>query len=282
MSTLQRLGITYIQTKLKFLSFFNKKRAAAFALKLFLTPQTKVTKELPFFNAAEPVSFTSGTYTIRGYRFKGKGEHRVILLHGFTSASINFEKYIQPLLDKGFEVLALDAPAHGISSGKMVNALSYKNMVKDAVKQLGPVRNFITHSFGGLAVSLAMEELEPTPGTKIVLIAPAAETPRAITNAFATLGVNDSAIRNEFDRLITEISGKGPEWYSVNRALSNTRAQILIVQDEDDEVTPLSDLEPLRKSGRANIQFHITRGLGHNKIYRDKDVIEFIVNFIAG
>ena len=83
---------------------------------------------------------------------------------------------MEPLENKGYEVLAFDAPAHGDSEGSTVNAIEYSEMIKKVIELYGPVEAFIAHSFGGIAISLALEQIPHDANTKIVFIAPATET----------------------------------------------------------------------------------------------------------
>jgi pimeloyl-ACP methyl ester carboxylesterase len=203
-----------------------------------------------------------------------------MLLHGFSSSAFNFFKYVQPLENKGYEVLAFDAPAHGESEGSTVNAVEYSEMIKKVIELYGPVDAFIGHSFGGIAICLAMEQLAHDANTKIVLIAPATETVTAIDGAFNMLGIRNNTIRQEFDKIIFETSGKEVSWYSIRRAMNHISASVLWIHDEDDDITPLSDALQVKADGHPNIRFLITKGLGHRKIYRDEDTVNAIVKFL--
>ena len=72
--------------------------------------------------------------------------------------------------------MAFDAPAHGYSDGKMVNAVIYSMMIREIASIYGMPDGFIAHSFGGIALSLALENLPHSIDTRVVLIAPATET----------------------------------------------------------------------------------------------------------
>lgn len=76
-------------------------------------------------------------------------------------------------------------------------------MILEVNKQFGPVHSFMAHSFGGLGLSLAMEEISHTASHKLVLIAPATESKTAADTFFRFLQLNPS-IRQEFDRLIIQ------------------------------------------------------------------------------
>src|SRR6476620_169836 len=154
----KRLVLKYVRTKFKLLSSISKTKAAEKAFELFCTPQVRVNKDLPpVFKKSEKIEFPFEGNTIRGYRWNHPSLKKVLILHGFESSVINFERYIEPLVKKGYEVMAFDAPAHGRSSGKKITVLTYKNLVLYAWKNFGPFDAFIAHSFGGLALCLALE-----------------------------------------------------------------------------------------------------------------------------
>lgn len=269
-----------MRTKFKLLSSVSKRRAAEKAFELFCTPQLRTKKDLPpVFEKSEKLEFVFHNNIIRGYRWNHPAEKKVLILHGFESSVTNFEKYVEPLIKKGYEVLAFDAPAHGRSTGKTINAVAYKEFVQYLWNNYGPIDSFITHSFGGLALCLALEEIPHSASTKIVLVAPAAETKTAIDNFFKLLKL-DNGVREEFDNLITEIGGRPPEWYSVSRMAPKIKGQVLFLQDKDDHMTPLSDVKPIMDKNYPNFRFIISEGLGHRRIYRDEQSLKEIIGFL--
>ena len=279
MKITQKLGISYISTKIKLLSLLSKKKAAEKAFEIFCTPFVKSKrKEHP--KNATPVSFKINNVTIYGHRWNHPQPKKILLLHGFSSAAHKFDRYVNPLIKKGYEVLSFDAPAHGHSEGATTNALEYSQTIEKIVTLYGPIQRFIAHSFGGIGLSLAMENITHDAATKIVFIAPATETTSAIDGALAMLKINSPAIRKEFDNIILKKSGKPTEWFSVRRALKNITAQILWLHDEDDDITPLNDALKVKGDNHNNINFVITKGLGHRKIYHDATVKKAILNFL--
>lgn len=276
----QRLALKYIRTRLKLLSSISKKKAAGKAFELFCTPQQRNKKALTkIFEQAESLHFKIEGTTVRGWRWNYPSEKKVLILHGFESTVVNFEKYFKHLIAKGYEILAFDAPAHGRSDGKQINAPLYKKFIQETYKRFGPIRSFIAHSFGGLAVCLALEEITHTKDNKVVLVAPATETTTSIDGFFKILRL-DQATRIEFDKIIFNASGVPPGWYSIRRAMKNIHAKVLWLQDEDDDITPLSDVLKVKAENHPNIEFVITKGLGHRRIYRDNKVVKTIIDFL--
>lgn len=277
----QKLAIGFIRTKINILRIISTRKAAEATFRLFSTPMMKSNgKEKEVFMNGERLQFSLNGKLIKGFRCNHPQQHKILLLHGFSSSAHNFHQYVQPLVEKGYEVLAFDAPAHGASEGKLVNAIDYSEMIKEIIKLYGPVQGFIAHSFGGIALSLAMETMPHDPSTKIAFIAPATETTTAVDGAFGMLGLKSAQVRNEFDTIVFEKSGKETSWFSVRRAMNNIKASVLWVHDEDDDITPLADALRVKEDAHPNVHFIITKGLGHRKIYRDQAVVNAVVKFL--
>src|SRR5215470_4627467 len=237
----QKIAVGYVKMKFKMLSLLSTKKAAQEALDLFRTPQRRAKKQpSAIFNEAEKLEFVLENISIHGYRWNKGATKRALIIHGFESSIVNFEQYIRPLLKKGYEVLAFDAPAHGRSGGKTITAPLFSKMITTIYETYGPIHSFIAHSFGGLALSLALENTKHDATYRVVLIAPATETRTAINQFFNLLQLN-SAVRKEFDKLIAELGGYPAEWYSVHRAVKNIKAKILWLHDKDDLQTPITD-----------------------------------------
>ncbi len=280
MKLAQRLAIGYIRTKFKLLSAISKKKAAEQAFRLFCSPQRRKPKKFPkIFTEAETLQFKTEGILINGWRWNHPAPRKALILHGFESSAINFDRYVRPLMRKGYEVLAFDAPGHGRSGGQFINAPLYRKMITDIHKIYGPVQSFLAHSFGGLALALALEEISHDEGYKIALVAPATETSTAIDSFFRFLKL-DEAIRPEFEKVIIRKGGLSPAWYSIRRAMRHIRAKVLWIHDKDDAVTPLADALKVREDNHPNVSFMITEGLGHRRIYRENNVTKKIIDFL--
>ncbi|MGK2863868.1 MAG: alpha/beta hydrolase [Chitinophagaceae bacterium] len=277
----QKVAIRYIRTKFKILSSISKKKAAEKAFDLFCTPQSRNLKNPPLiFAEGEKLSFRFQQFTIHGYRWNKGAGRRILVLHGFESSVVNFDKYISNLIKKDYEVLAFDAPAHGKSSGRKMNALIYRDFIKHINTFFGPIQSFLGHSFGGLAICMALAEIKHDNNIRVVLIAPATETKTAVDLFFQFIQLNDAAVRKELEEIISRMSGHSVSWYSIFRTLKKIKAKILWFHDEDDKTTPLKDVLRIKEENYSNIQFIITKGLGHRRIYKDTSVNKAAVDFL--
>lgn len=280
MTAAQRMVLKYYRGKLKLLSSISKKRAAKAAFKLFCTPQYRNLKKLPpIFEKSEKIRFTFDNYRIQGYRWNQGASRKLLILHGFESSVVNFDRYIKPFTNKEYEVLAFDAPANGRSSGKQINILIYKRFIKEIIKRYGPVNTYMAHSLGGLALSLALEELKHDSATKVIYIAPATETSTAVQSFYQFLKL-DEGVQKEFENYIHSIDGRSSKWYSISRAIKQIKASVLWFHDEEDKTTPFEDAKAVMETSPPNVQFVITKGLGHSRIYRNNKVSNQIIDFV--
>ena len=275
----QLLAVNYIRARLNLLAVVSKRRAAEKAFKIFCTPFYRNLKPAPpIFEQAAPLSINLKGNTIRGFKWNSGGEKRALILHGFESSVKNFDAYIGRLVEKNYEVIAYDAPGHGVSGGKEITLPLYIEMISAIHFTHGTIQSFMAHSFGGLALAHFIEKI-PNANTRMALIAPATETKTAIDTFFRFLQLGES-VRSEFEKLIETKSGVPAAYFSIPRALENIKAPVLWVHDKDDEVTPLKDVEPVMAKNYPNVSFMITEGLGHKKIYRNNRVINAVVDFL--
>ncbi len=281
----ERIYLQYLRTKFKTLSKLAPSTAGRMAFDLFCTPYPKYKKRKApaIFNHATKLTVTlSDKSKIKGYEWMshiGNGQ-TVLIAHGYASFAYKFEHYVAPLLKMGYRVLAFDAPGHGQSEGKYINVVVYQEAIKQIMQQCGPVNHFIGHSLGALTLSLIAEQIEQAVERKFVLIAPATKTTTTFANFFKMMHFNEvtkAAFLNE----VTSRTHHNIEHFAADRALASYKGPVLWVHDEADLVCPYKDLADFQKNAPANIEFMITNGLGHNKVYKTADVMDKIMAFLA-
>lgn len=277
----QRLLIRYYKTKFRTLALVSPRKAAEAAIDLFCMPfDNKLPRKAPpAFREAERLSFETAGHTIRGFRFAPASPNgkKILVVHGFRSYSYKFESYLLAFRRQGFEVFAFDAPGHGLSDGKRINAYIYKEVLDRAEALYGPFYGVMGHSLGGLAASLFFEGLPDKQHRRLALVAPA-ETATAIENFFRILDI-DEKVRGVFTELVEEMTGRPVAYFSVGRAVTAVSAPVLWVHDEHDLVCPFDDVKPVLEQRPAHVNFHITRQLGHSKVYKTDSVQQEIMRF---
>ena len=285
----QRLLIGYYTTKFKTIGLVSPQKAAEQAFELFSTPFKPSGKrhEPPIFQKATRVEVKVRELTVRGYEWKNEDPEapKVLIAHGFSSYAYKFEAYVSTLKKAGYTVLAFDAPAHGNSEGKRINALIYRDTILAIEQKLGTLNAIVAHSLGGLAASLAIEMLPEPHKRKLVLIAPATETTTAIDNYFKMIPV-DTIVKQAFEKHIEQLANRPISYFSVARVVKQDLVATLWIHDEEDLICTFRDVKPLLNQSNPKLKFFITKGLGHNLIYKDPGtrakVAEFLSNRSSG
>ncbi len=281
----ERIYLQYLRTKFKTLSKLAPATAGRMAFDLFCTPYPKYKKRKApaIFNHAQAskVQLKDQT-TIHGFEWiptQPNGQ-TVLIAHGYASFAYKFEHYIGPLLKMGYRVLAYDAPGHGQSQGKHINVVVYQEAIQQIMQQAGPVDHFIGHSLGALTLAMIAEEIDQPSHRKFVLIAPATKTTTTFANFFTMMHFNQ-VTRNAFMDEVTSRTHHTIEHFAADRALANYTGPLLWVHDENDLVCPYLDLTDFQKNAPLNIEFLITNGLGHNKVYKTAEVMDQIMAFLT-
>lgn len=281
----ERLYLKYLRTKFKTIGLVAPSVAGKIAFDLFCTPfpTYKKTKAPAIFHQAKQIHLVLADKTlIKGFEWQASkpNSKTILICHGYASYFYKFEQYINPLLKEGFRIIGFDAPAHGQSQGKFINAIIYKEAIEALMQAFGPVDHFMGHSLGGLTVSLIAEQLKQQEQHKIVLVAPATKTTTTFESYFNLMHLSND-VREAFLAELNHRTNLPISYFEADRAISHYKGPLLWVHDREDRICPYKDLENFTKTAPSNINFLITNNLGHNKIYKTQAVIDKIVQFLA-
>ena len=285
MKLTKKIALQYYRIKFRLLGLFAPRKAASSAFELFCTPFSgKPERPMPLiFEKGEHLSVKiEGNLTLRGWKWEPEADiatnKKILILHGFDSYSYRFEKYIRPLKKEGFTIMAFDAPGHGISDGKTINSLQYKNAILRIEQEFGTFYGIMAHSIGGLAASLASEFLPHL--KKLVLIAPAVEITRPI-DKFALMVSLPKRVKERMYKLIIRLGKLPVSYFDARRAIEQISIPTLWLHDQEDVICPYKDVLPIQALSLPHVTFYITKGLGHSNIYRDGQTVKTIVGFFS-
>jgi esterase/lipase len=276
----QKVLTDIVKYRLKMLAGLSTERAAQKAFDLFCTPVP--TKDLPtpeIFSAATTFRFQSEQETIHGYRWNTGAAVRILLVHGFSSSSKKFSHLIEPLIEKGYEVITFDAPAHGASTGRRINAVSYSNAIRTYFEQYGTVDGIIAHSLGGLASMLVLKDLPDNHKIKTVLLAPATESQTQLDLFVNYFGLS-TQVKDKMKELIWQKAQVELHEISITQVIDKVKGPVYWFHDEEDPVTPFPDALKVIDKGYENIRFYPTKGLGHSRIYKENAICSEVLSFL--
>jgi hypothetical protein len=202
----------------------------------------------------------------------------ILFVHGWNGRGVNFVYFFKGLINAGYSVITYDGPAHGDSDGRVTNYFELTDAVRsffDPSRGLD-IRGVIAHSLGASAVINSLSK-DNSP-VDVVLIAPALKLKEVLFNVFNQHGVPETVYQN----LIAEMEAAyGYDVHQDNpyRLAKRISSKMLIVHDTDDRTIPYLDSKVLAEK-KDHVVLHTTHGLGHNRILRDKTVVDVITNHI--
>jgi pimeloyl-ACP methyl ester carboxylesterase len=202
----------------------------------------------------------------------------ILLLHGWMASASHMSAFVQPLLEDGFRVVALDAPAHGRSSGFQSSMPEFAEAICRLVQELGPVDGIIAHSFGG-ASSLFLLHYQPSAIAinSLVTLASPNQVERMMQIIVQGLGGSDR-LRQEMEKCFLKRYGNPVEHYAIENMVADNPLPGLVIHDRDDPLVNFSEGEAIAQAW-PNAQLLATEGLGHGGILRDPAIIQQVVEF---
>lgn len=258
------------------LSFVSPKKAADKALTIFATPRKgKILEhQKAFLNTAKQEVIYFEDLPIMTYQWKGSKD-TILLMHGWESNAHRWHKLIKALKAQDYNIVAIDAPAHGQSGSKQFNALLYASFINETTKKFKP-KTVIGHSVGGMASVFFQKIYHYSELKKLVLLGAPSEFINVFKGYTTMLGFN-SRLEKQLDQLITERFGNTPSSFSTAKYIKDTAVKGLIIHDKEDKIINYD--EALRIANNfKNAEFITTSGLGHS--LHHKEVIHHILEFI--
>jgi pimeloyl-ACP methyl ester carboxylesterase len=284
-STNVRVFRTFDARQISFglLSWFSPATAARMAGKLFLTPpppRPLSAKARALFAAADD-RFTVKLETDLGGHEEtahvsvalwGRGP-AVYLLHGWGGRGAQWVSFVEPLVQAGFTAVALDAPGHGETAAPRTSILHFAAALAAVVDGVGPARGLVGHSLGGAASALAMRR--GLAADRAVLIGAPAHPAEFFQLFLGRLGIPErlhSAIRADVER---DYSFK---WEDLR--VTGADVPALVVHDADDSEVAYAEAGRIADAW-PGATVVTTRGLGHQRILRDRDVVQRVVSWLS-
>jgi pimeloyl-ACP methyl ester carboxylesterase len=257
--------------------------AGRITFRLFCSPRRKPMNEQDkdfLLAARQPVMEVNGI-PVANFCWQPSGASNgrsVLFLHGWESNSARWRQYVKALRKVGFTIWALDAPASGLSGGRMLNLLIFSTVVKKFLEEKGDIYAVVGHSLGGGAAVLSTTLLGAPRPEKMVVLGTFAEAKRVIRDFGAIIGANETVLR-QVDLEVARRGGMPIEEYSVVRHVAQlTDVQGLVLHDQDDDVAPVAEARLIAENWEG-AQFIETTGLGHRMQHGSvvKAVRDFLV-----
>jgi len=263
----------------KILQSISSRLATLFAAKLFSTPlKFKIPeRELMMRESAKNklIRIDAIKKKVMVYTY-GYSKKKVLLVHGWSGRGTQLYQIADKILENKMMVVSFDAPAHGLSSGKNTTMIDFVKSIQQIDKEFGPFEAAIGHSFGGMSLLNSISE-----GLKLnsLVIIGADNSISEIIKSFVKKIELKPGIAGKLESYYNKKLGIKMEDHSSQKAAINVKIPTLVIHDSEDRFVPVSSAISIRQNLKYG-ELLITNGLGHHKIFKDKQIIQRILEFI--
>ncbi len=257
-------------------SVLTPQKMAQKAFTLFCTPRKG--KILPghkaFLNNAKDDIIDSHGLRLQTYRWPSDGA-TVLLMHGWESNTNRWRELVGILQEHDYNVIAFDAPAHGYSSGTILNVPLYADCAQTVIEAYLP-KFIIGHSIGGMTMIYNQFKYTNPHIEKLVSLGAPSELSDFMRQYRNILGLNKTTMGHLENYFIKVFNFKFSDFSSPKFA-AKLDLPGLLIHDEFDKIAPIWSSEQVHAAWKDSL-FIKTKGLGHS-LHQDKvrrQVIDFL------
>jgi pimeloyl-ACP methyl ester carboxylesterase len=278
-----------VRTGVGFASFVAPKVVLKRASNLFITPPrfAHSAPEQRLLDTGEAIAVPSPWGNIAAWRFGDINHPAVVMSHGWGGRGAQFRAFVPRLVEAGYQVVVFDHIGHGMSDHREAALVDFWRGLETVWDHLAvtniTVKAMIGHSLGSAAIASALrrpltrKQLN-VPVPRVVLIAPPSSLIGYSRLFVRYLGIPErirSAMQWRFEQKY------GVKWreFDLPESVETIEAPALFIHDEDDRETRLAGSIALARTW-CNARLHVTSGLGHRRILRDRAVIQCAIDFI--
>jgi pimeloyl-ACP methyl ester carboxylesterase len=244
-------------------------------LQAFLTPRPPRAPGPHFLPGAERLHVDTPSGRVALQRL-GQGP-AVLLLHGWEGQAADLAAFAAPLLTAGFQVLAMDLPAHGDSEGRQTSIPHSARALCAVGGALGPMRAVIAHSVGSAVLAEALHA--GLQAERAVLIAAPAHYASYASQVGALAGLDAAGIARLLD-LLSEPLGIDIHEVSLPRRAASLAQPALFIHSADDRIVAIADSEASAAAWPGARHLRLD-GLGHRRILQEPAVVAEALQFIS-
>ena len=259
------------------LSFVFPKKASQLAYAFFSEPREgKLSKnKLPeILQEAQSQTFQQEENFFQTYTWKGN-DTIILLVHGWESNASRWENLLPYLKKSGSTIIAIDGPAHGLSSGKEFNIPQYAEFIHVAVEKFKP-QYLIGHSIGGKTCLYYQSVYQNDALKKMVILGAPSDFKIILNNYIILLSLNAKISKSLETHYLSHFK-LNLEQFSGKIFASKLNIKGLIAHDIDDSVVLFEEGKKIAEAWK-NVIFIETKGLGHSM--HDNELYEKVSRFL--
>jgi len=261
----------------QFLDLFSPSIGAKLIYKLMSTPRIRKLRDFEekiLENARkETVKFKN--FDIQTYRWGDPENRLVFLVHGWEGQAGNLTGLVDLLLQKGYQVMAFDAPAHGKSSRGKTNMFEFTEFVSIMFKEYQP-DVIISHSLGSVTAAGVLRRNRDIHIKQWIIVTAPHNFKDKMKEVSDFLGVTNRTM-SRLKKMVEKDAGEGIDMLNMKEYCGNLKnvSEALIVHSKEDKVLSIDLARKVHKDFPLSKLIELD-GLGHYTILWSEELKEVL------
>ncbi|PHS51663.1 MAG: hypothetical protein COB01_09890 [Lutibacter sp.] len=259
------------------LDLFSPSFGASQIYKLMSNPSVRKLKDFQekILDNSRKESVKFKNFDIQTYRWGETNCKLVFLIHGWEGQAGNLTGLVDLLLQKKYQVMAFDAPAHGKSSKGKTNMFEFTEFVSIMFNKYQP-DVIISHCMGSVTTAGVLRRNSDIHIEQWILVTAPFSFKDTIKEVSDFFGVTHRTV-NKLTKMVEKDAGEPIEMLNMKTYCGNLKnvSKALIVHSKNDKVLPIA---LARKVNRDFPQSELIEleGLGHYTILWSEELKEII------
>ncbi len=258
------------------LAVFSKQLAAQKALQVFSIPRKGQISPLQdqFLKTAKKqlIGWDEGLFAL--YRWNGTGP-TVLLLHGWESNSFRWKYLIEPLVKLDYNIIAIDAPAHGSTDGKEFTAVKYAKLIEQTILLYKP-EIIVAHSVGALATMYQQHRNRHTCVQKFVFLGSPNKL-EDIMRGYQRVVSFNNRVYEALDALLKKTFGFAIKDFNASYFAQAIQVPSLLIHNPNDVIIPYTAMQEI--ASQITHATTYTAHTGGHSLYTP-EVVDAILDFV--
>lgn len=210
---------------------------------------------------------------------------KILITHGWMSRAAYMVRLIRSLHQQGYEIYALDFPAHGEAKGMQLTWIDAVSILRDILNNLGPIYAVIGHSFGGsmllntlnLASQLPDWHIQTMPERAVLIASPT--NMRTPVSKFARRLKLSGQAYLLLREVIRRHSKTNIQYLNFRRFATRGKTPLLCIHGTaDTTIDPRESINFCRRYPHASLA--LLPGIDHVDVLIDNRVENLVYNFL--
>ncbi len=203
----------------------------------------------------------------------------VLLVHGWEDHAGAMLSLVGPLLERGFRVVALDSPGHGLSPDMDTHLLDTGEALAALMTRLGRFQAIVAHSYGAAATATLLARQPQWMPDHLTLVSPMQDIRQHLA-IFAGIAGLSLAGWNRLQHRVAAMLERSLDEISTLDAAARLEAPGLVIHDREDPLIPYAVSARIAERWRS-ARLVATQGLGHRRTLACPRVVGEILDHMA-